>query len=116
AQLGADDFARRQAASERLAALGREVEPLLRQALGSTADLEGKRRLERLLNALDRLTAAEVVQVRAVEALERAGTAEGRALLDALAGGAPGGGRAPAARAAPARPGGGRGRRLPPPP
>jgi hypothetical protein len=88
-QLGDAEFAQRQAASERLAALGREVESELHRAHGSTADLEVKRRLGRLLKALDRLTPAQVREVRAVEALERAGTAEARALLKGLAAGAP---------------------------
>jgi WD40 repeat protein len=87
AQLGAERFPDRQAAYDYLAKLRHLAEPGLLQAHESAADVEMKLRLEKLLDALDRLTPEEVLQVRCVEILERIGNAEARVLLKRLAAG-----------------------------
>ena len=58
----------------------------LRAALRKPPTLEARMRLERLLEKLEgvELTAEELQAVRAVEVLERIGTAEARKVLDTL--------------------------------
>ncbi len=87
ARLGADTFEERQAASAQLGRYREAVERALRAALAAKPDLEVRRRLERLLADLDRPTKEEVVQMRCVEVLQRAGTPGARDLLKDLAGG-----------------------------
>jgi hypothetical protein len=63
---------------------------LSEKALRGTLPLEGRRQAERLLaRHRGRLSPRRLQQVRAVEALEHAGTAEARRLQEALAGGMP---------------------------
>jgi RNA polymerase sigma factor (sigma-70 family) len=83
--LDADRFAVREKASAELGKLGDEVEPALRAALAAKPTAEAQSRLTILLknaggSSLDRLR-----ELRAVEALERAGTADAIALLEAWA-------------------------------
>jgi WD40 repeat protein len=89
ARLGADDFAARQTAQLHLAKLGAGAVPALRQALANPGSLEQKRRLEQLLRELDpsALSGAALQSCRAIEVLERIGTADARRLLTALANG-----------------------------
>jgi WD40 repeat protein len=90
--LDGDDFAKRQAAQAELAKRGEQVEPALREALGRKPSLETRRRIERLLAALDRLPLAkEMRPMRAVWALEEIGTAEARRRLREVARGGAGG-------------------------
>jgi WD40 repeat protein len=91
ADLDADAFETREAASRELARLGELVEPALGRALKDDVQPEAKRRLEELLEKLDRrsLPPETLRELRAVEALEHIGTPEARRLLEALATGAP---------------------------
>ena len=64
--------------------------PALEKALARNPTLEVRRRVQKLLNELDRPDFSRTRQkLRAVEALEYAGTTEARELLAALARGAP---------------------------
>jgi RNA polymerase sigma factor (sigma-70 family) len=90
AELGSDRFAVRERAASELAKQGDTVELLLRQALARKPTLEVRRRLEKLLGDLAPESPKRLRLVRAVEALEHAGGAEARRLLEELAGGAPG--------------------------
>jgi hypothetical protein len=85
--LDSDDFARREKASEVLEKLGEAAEPALRQALEGGPSVEARRRLEKLLATrngplppLERLRT-----LRALAALEQAGTPEARRLVAELA-------------------------------
>jgi hypothetical protein len=90
ADLDAADFRRREAASVRLAVLGEQAEEALHDARKRAASVEQRRRIEALLAAPGLVRSPEVRrQVRSVEVLERAGGAEARKLLEALARGAP---------------------------
>ena len=82
-------YARRQKASEALAALGTVVRSALQQHR-TTAPAEARQRIDDLLKWLDQteLTPEMLRQVRAVEALERTGTPEARAVLEKLGQGA----------------------------
>jgi RNA polymerase sigma factor (sigma-70 family) len=86
--LDADDFAVREKAAAELAKVVEQAEPLLRKALENSPSAEAKRQIEALLGALEAPSPERLRQLRAVEVLERAGTAETRKLLDELAGGA----------------------------
>jgi WD40 repeat protein len=88
-RLNSDVFAERTAASRQLAQWRWAVEASLRQALATQKDLEVRRRLERLLDALDRLTAEEILHTRCIEVLERIGSVQARKILRRLAGGDP---------------------------
>jgi RNA polymerase sigma factor (sigma-70 family) len=92
ADLDSDEFAVRERASGELARLGERAEPALRQALERGPSPEGRRRIQDLLGKLDAAGSSPgtLSTVRAVEALEHAGTAEARQLLAKLARGAPG--------------------------
>jgi WD40 repeat protein len=89
--LGDRRFKVRDRAARELEALEERARPALRAALAGRPGLETRRRLERLLEQLDGpLPAGELLRgLRAVEALEQAGTAEAREVLRLLAGGAP---------------------------
>jgi WD40 repeat protein len=92
ADLDSERFATREAAAKRLKDLGRAVEPQLREALKNTDSTEVRRRIEGMLSHIEdrRLTADELRLVRAVQALEQAGSAEARQVLVLLSGGASG--------------------------
>jgi RNA polymerase sigma factor (sigma-70 family) len=89
ADLDSEQFKKREAANKELERLGPLAEAALRKALADNPPLELKNRVERLLKLLapdgKPLTAAQQRDVRAVRVLERAGTAEARQLLVALA-------------------------------
>jgi WD40 repeat protein len=91
AGLDADDFAARERAADELQKLGEPVWPFVRSALAGRPSAEARQRLERLRDKLGGtgLSVNELRAVRAVEALEHAGTPEARRLLEALARGAP---------------------------
>jgi RNA polymerase sigma factor (sigma-70 family) len=88
AELDSDQFAVREKASAELEKLGEIAEPALRKALKGEPSVELRRRVERLLETLeqarDQLPTAKLRALRAVEALERAGTREARQALEAL--------------------------------
>lgn len=88
AALDAPKFADRERAGRALVALGRQVEPAVRAA-AAAGSAEARRRAEEVLAALGRPPVAVPAEARAVEVLERAGTADARALLAELAAGHP---------------------------
>jgi WD40 repeat protein len=91
ADLDSDTFEAREAASLELARFGEPAEAALRRALKDRPSLEARRRIEDLLNKLERreLAPETLRTLRAIEVLEHLGTAEARRCLDALAKGAP---------------------------
>ena len=104
-------FAIRQRAEQALAQLGVVARPLLRRVLDDKPTLETRRRVERLLEALEeeKLSAAELRAWRAVGLLERMGTPQARRLLEKLAKGAAGAWQTEAAKGGLLRAGIGRG-------
>jgi WD40 repeat protein len=92
ADLDADDFDRREAASKELAALGAQAEPALRKALDEKPSAEARARIEKLLKPLNQWIVTDPDTLRALRAiwvLQRIGTPEARAVLEDLAKGAP---------------------------
>jgi len=90
AALDADNFAERQRAARALEGLGDAAAADLRQALDKGPSPEVRKRLDGLLDRLHRVPSGEQLQaLRGVEVLEHVGTPEARALLEALAKGAP---------------------------
>jgi hypothetical protein len=87
ADLDADEFKKREAATRELEKLGRAAETALRQALTARPSPEVRVRLERLLKPLGAgraLTAEQQRDVWAVRVLEQVGTPQARKLLHAL--------------------------------
>jgi WD40 repeat protein len=89
ADLDDDRFEARDKASNELERLGSTAEPALRNALGGKPSLEVQQRLTTLLEKLikpEQARPSEHIWVlRAIEALEQAGTPEARAVLETLA-------------------------------
>jgi len=91
ADLAADQFAVREAATKELQDLGRPAEPELRSARERVDSEEVRTRIDGLLAKIPReRSGIEIVQARAVAALELAGTAEAKKLLGEWGAGAPG--------------------------
>jgi WD40 repeat protein len=92
ADLESDRFAVRQEAAASLVKAGEQAVPALKKVLASQPTIETRLRVEGLLDKLTggALTTEQLRLVRAVEALEKMGTAEARELLRSLAGGAAG--------------------------
>jgi WD40 repeat protein len=84
--LAAEEFDTREAATRELAALGEDIEPLLREALKAGPLLETRRRIEGLLRRLEGKAGGPEGwrRTRALEALEHIGTPEARRLLETL--------------------------------
>lgn len=101
-KLGSPDFAEREAAEKGLAAVSEAAAEQLRTAAVATESPEVRQRLAGLLAPIDGLarTGDRLRMVRAVEVIERAGTAEARALLTEWADGARGAVLTETARAA----------------
>ena len=92
ADLDADDFDRREAATKELAAVGAQAEPALRKAHGGRPLGRSPLRIERLLKParqLDRHRPRHAAPPRASGCSQRIGTPEARAVLEDLAKGAP---------------------------
>ena len=93
ADLDDDAFAVRQRATDELRRLGEFAAPSLRQALAGRPSLEVRRRVEMLLEEIDRQPGAPAAPsppaVRALEVLELIGNPEARQVLETLAGLAP---------------------------
>jgi RNA polymerase sigma factor (sigma-70 family) len=90
AELDNNQFQRREAAAQRLAKLGQQIEPELQAALKARLPLGQRRRIEQLLEAPRVIRSPEELQsVRAVEALEHIATPEAREILQTLANGPP---------------------------
>jgi WD40 repeat protein len=91
-ELNDNSFTVREKAMRNLRNAGELVEPALREYLKKDPPLEGARRVEQLLKALENqegiLTAEQVRQARALEVLENMGTDEAWKLVAELAGGA----------------------------
>jgi hypothetical protein len=87
ADLDADEPAVREKATQQIVELGDVAEPALRRALAGKPSLEVRRRLEQVLGRLDGpdFSPARLRSLRAVEALEKIGTAEARAVLRSVA-------------------------------
>jgi WD40 repeat protein len=105
ADLDADDFRTREAASRRLAELGASAEPAVRDAFArEEMSVELRTRLRVLIRNLDdkrgSLSPEERSHLRAIQVLEQVRTPEARRLLRSLAGGAEGAPRTRDARAA----------------
>jgi RNA polymerase sigma factor (sigma-70 family) len=92
ADLDGDEFATREQAAAELEKVGEAALPALRKALAGTPSAELRVRCEQLLNKHDRptLSGESLRTVRALEALEQAGTKEARDVLRRLATGAEG--------------------------
>jgi hypothetical protein len=90
AGLSSEEWRVRHKASEELAKFVESAEPSLRRALAATRDLEVRLRLKRLLHRPDP-TPEKVRFWRAVEVLERIGTAKAREVLRFIAREVPGG-------------------------
>lgn len=91
ADLDDDKFATREKASGELAKLGVRAEPALRRALKGEVSAEVRVRIKRLLEPYDAargpLPSADLIQLRAVEALEANGSKEALQVLVELADG-----------------------------
>jgi WD40 repeat protein len=88
AELGAEEFAKREAATKGLERLGRQAEKALRAAVATAQSAELRHRAKRLLKLLGEgrpLTPEQQRDRRAVRVLEQAGTPEAHKLLEALA-------------------------------
>src|SRR5262249_38393111 len=89
AELDSDDFAVRERARGGVDGVGEVAVPALRDALAGSSSPEKRRRIAELLDRHGRPEepgAQGLRRVRAVEALERMGTAEARRLLEDLVG------------------------------
>jgi WD40 repeat protein len=89
ADLDSEDFATREKAAEELGKMAEGVERQLREALKGSPSAEARRRLEWLIRALEGWPPERLRVARAVEVLERVGTAKAREVLKALAEGSP---------------------------
>ena len=91
ADLDSDDFAVRERAAEELARLGEAVVTQLREALAGKISEEARKRLEKLLKTADGpfLAGNRLREVRAVTALEYAGTIDATKFLQQLTKGGP---------------------------
>jgi WD40 repeat protein len=87
AELDNDDFKTRERASKELAKLGRLAKGALTKALEEKPSVEMTRRVQNLLDRLDRMTEdpQQRLLLRVIEVLERLGTPEARQLLGKLA-------------------------------
>jgi hypothetical protein len=88
--LDSDQFAVREAAERQLRNLGERAGSTLREALNAKPSLEKRRRIEGLLASLEATTALSgepLRGLRAMQVLERIGSAEARKILEGLAGG-----------------------------
>jgi WD40 repeat protein len=85
--LDSDEFALREKATKQLERLGRLAEQQLRETLQKKPSLEVKLRVERILERLKQMggTPNELQALRAVEVLEKVGSAEAKKLLQTLA-------------------------------
>jgi RNA polymerase sigma factor (sigma-70 family) len=102
--LGSDVYAVREKAAARLNDLGQLAEPELRRVLNSEPPLEHRLRIQKLLdNLIAGPTGGPLRTVRALAALEHAGTPQALKLLTTLAEGAPGAWLTEEAKAACAR-------------
>jgi hypothetical protein len=79
-----DNFKVRLKATQELEKMGDAIAAELRKVLGGKVSAEVRWRVEYLLEQLEKPTPGRLRQLRAVEALERAGTPEARAVLEVV--------------------------------
>ena len=84
AELDSDQFAVREKATQTLEMMGVLAEPALRKVLEGKPSLEVTRRVEKLLDNIEKRSAARWQMYRAMEALELIGTAEAKQVLESL--------------------------------
>lgn len=90
ADLDSEQFTVRQKAARELRALGDDAEPALRKMLAGKPSTEQRLRVKELLQEIETARSPDRLrQLRAVEVLERLGTADARTLLKMMAEGAP---------------------------
>ncbi len=91
ADLNSDDYATRQKATAGLEALAELAVPALKKALAAKPSAEVRKRVSALLERVEgaAVPPEQLRALRGIEALEHAGTAEARAVLEGLAKGAP---------------------------
>jgi hypothetical protein len=89
-ELDSDVFKTREAAQQSLEKLGDRAAELMRATLRQSPSAEVRARLNRLLKALDMPAPTQLRDQRAVEVLERIGSAQAKAILADLARGAAG--------------------------
>jgi hypothetical protein len=91
ADLNSDDYATRQKATAGLEALAELAVPAMKKALAAGPSAEVRKRVGALLERVEgqAVPPEQLRALRGVEALEHAGTAETRAVLEGLARGAP---------------------------
>jgi WD40 repeat protein len=89
--LESNDFPVRQKAAKELEKLGELAEPVVREALRKPGSLERRQRLDLLVRQLKKnpLTPRQIRELRAVEVVEKIGSAEARIILETLSKGAP---------------------------
>src|SRR5262249_10184044 len=92
AELDSDQFEVRDRAAKELQQLSELAGPAMRKALANKPSLEGRRRLEAILDEVERQTLSpeQLHALRAVEVLEHIGSPEARRVLEGLAAGAAG--------------------------
>lgn len=90
ADLASNNFATREKADQRLREIGQVIESYLQKALARKPGLEETRRIQRLLKAIRKpdCSARQLSRLRAIEVLERIGTAKSKQILSRLAKGA----------------------------
>ena len=91
ADLDSDQFAVREKTERQLEKIGEEAEAALRKTLAARPSAEVRRRVEQLLEKLERgiLPGTRLQQLRAIEVLEHIGTPDAQEVLKKLAKGAP---------------------------
>lgn len=101
AQLDSESFAEREEAGHKLVALGEQIVPMLRQVLKERLTLEVRKRVEGIIESLNRGPTSEQLRLlRAVAVLEGSSRPEAAEHLRRLAGGAPSASLTRAAKAA----------------
>jgi WD40 repeat protein len=103
ADLGADQFAVREKATEELERVGDLAGPALRTKLADKPSLEVRQRIDQLLTRIARPSPSSLRDLRAVELLEIVGGVEAKKVLETLASGAEGARLTEEARASLAR-------------
>jgi WD40 repeat protein len=89
AELNSEKFSVREKASKDLESIGDAAEPALLKALAADPSLEVRRRVQTLLSRLTVVRSPETLRtLRAIQALERIGSAEAREVLERLGQGA----------------------------
>jgi hypothetical protein len=86
ADLDNNEFEKREAASNRLAGFGEQIDPFLEAALKAKPTGEQRRRIEQLLSSIQTVHSPDQLRaLRAVEVLEHIGSPEAREILQSLA-------------------------------